>query len=540
MARKKVIVKRLSSIENFGSMDILCSDKTGTITEGKVTVRDVLDITGEHSLKALQYAALNAGLQRGFRNPIDAAICVAGGPVPAGVSVRSEVPYDFLRKRLTVQVIDQSGSVAITKGALKEVLSICNQAEVAGGNVISIETQRGNILSQYERLSAAGNRVLGIAYKPVSAASDFTRGDEAGMIFLGFIALYDPPKAHVGETIARMKHLGVQLKIISGDNALVADNIARQVGLPAPVILTGSEIRQMTDDALRNQAVHTDIFAEVEPNQKERILLQLKKAGHVVGFMGDGINDAPAMHAADVGISVDDAVDVAKESADIVLLDRDLGVLTEGIVVGRKTFTNTMKYVFMATSANFGNMFSMAGASLFLPFLPLLPKQILLINLLTDLPEMTIASDRVDDVMIEVPRRWDLRFIERFMIVFGLLSSVFDYLTFGLLLLMMKAGESGFQTGWFVESVLSATLIVLVVRTRLPFVRSLPGKLLAIATVGVILFVVVFPLMPAAGMFGFRPIPLFVYGCVLLIVAAYVVSAEVMKQWFYRRGHGRY
>jgi Mg2+-importing ATPase len=534
MARKKVIVKRLSSIENFGSMDILCSDKTGTITQGKVTIRDVFDVSGVHSDRVLRFAALNAGLQQGFRNPIDDAICTAFGPLPADSRLRAEVPYDFLRKRLTVQATDGAAIITVSKGALNEILSICTRAQTETG-MLPIDECRDNILQQYRRLSGEGNRVLGIATKDGPADRDITRNDENDMTFQGFIALFDPPKKDAIQAISHLNALGVKLKLITGDNALVAENIARQVGFAQPIIITGTDLRGMSDDALRIRAVQADIFAEVEPNQKERILLQLKKAGHVVGFMGDGINDAPALHTADVGISVDDAVDVAKEAADIVLLDQNLDVLAAGIVVGRKTFTNTMKYIFMATSANFGNMFSMAGASLFLPFLPLLPKQILLTNLLTDFPEMTIATDRVDQVMIEKPRHWDIRFIRRFMIVFGLLSSIFDYLTFGVLLLGMKASEKTFQTGWFLESVISATLIVLVMRTRLPFLKSPPGKWLAITTAAIVIFVVVFPLTPLSGLFGFKALPIRFYGWIALIVAAYVASAETVKLWFYRK-----
>lgn len=319
------------------------------------------------------------------------------------------------------------------------------------------------------------------------------------------------------------------------DNALVARSLALQIDIGLPRILTGGQISKMSNAALIHQAVLTDIFAEVEPNQKERIIAALKKGGHAVGFMGDGINDAPALHAADVGISVDSAVDVAKQAADIVLLNRDLDVLYEGIIEGRKTFTNTMKYIFMATSANFGNMFSMAGASLFLSFLPLLPKQILLTNLLTDFPEMAIATDRVDDVNIQTPQKWSLRFIRRFMIVFGLLSSVFDYLTFAILLLLMHANEKVFQTGWFVESVISAILIVLVVRTRSPFLKSLPGKYLSVATILVLLFVLILPAMPIATLFGFVQLPTLYYGLVIIIVAAYLFCAEKAKQWFYSK-----
>jgi P-type Mg2+ transporter len=535
MAKRKVIVKRLSSIENFGSMNILCSDKTGTITAGKVTIKDALDITGQHSEKVLQYAGLNASLQQGFRNPIDEAICAVYKASAVAYMVQCEIPYDFIRKRLTVQVKNGAENFAVTKGALSVMLDICTTAETEKGDVLPLEDRRELIMDQYRSLSAAGYRVLGVGYKKTSDTHDITMQEEKDMVFLGFITLFDPPKADVGQTLTRLRQLGVQFKVITGDNALVADSIARQIGIVDPVIITGAQIRQMSDDALRNQAVAADIFAEVEPNQKERIIMFLKKAGNVVGFMGDGINDAPALHTADVGISVDSAVDVAKEAADIVLLEQDLAVLAEGIMIGRKTFTNTMKYVFMATSANFGNMFSMAGASLFLPFLPLLPKQILLTNLLTDFPEMTIATDRVDDVSVEKPHRWDIRFIQRFMLVFGLLSSVFDYLTFGVLLYFMKVGEKAFQTGWFVESVVSASLIVLVVRTRLPFLKSLPGKYLALATALIFVVVVALPFTPLAGLLGFVPLPLSFYGWMLLIVAVYIASAERAKQWFYRK-----
>jgi Mg2+-importing ATPase len=535
MAKQQVIVKRLSSIENFGSMNILCSDKTGTITEGKVTLKDALDIEGNHSDKTLQFAWLNASMQQGFHNPIDEAICSTYKEQADHFSVQCEIPYDFIRKRLTIQVRNEKENFAITKGALNSIVDVCDKAETANGQVMPMNDKRTAINDQYHKLSAAGFRVLGIAYKNGNNEKDFTRDDEKNMTFLGFITLFDPPKKDAAQTIKNLRDLGVQLKLITGDNALVADSLAKQIGFENAMILTGKQIHEMSDGALLHQATRTDIFAEVEPNQKERIIMFLKKSGNVVGFMGDGINDAPALHTADVGISVDTAVDVAKEAADIVLLNKDLNVLCAGIVAGRKTFANTMKYIFMATSANFGNMFSMAGASLFLPFLPLLPKQILLTNLLTDFPEMTIATDRVDSISVTKPHRWDIKFIQRFMIVFGLLSSVFDYLTFGVLIFFMKANEKTFQTGWFVESVISATLIVLVVRTRLHFFKSLPGKYLIMATSLILLFVLALPFLPFANLFGFVPLPLSFYGWMLLIVGAYIISAELIKRWFYRR-----
>jgi P-type Mg2+ transporter len=535
MATQQVIVKRLSSIENFGSMNILCSDKTGTITEGKVNLKDTLSIDGKHSDKVLEYAWVNASMQQGFHNPIDEAICSGYKGPTKTFTVKSEIPYDFIRKRLTVVAKDDTGNIAITKGALTAILSICGKVENADGKVTGIEKSKAAIMKQYEEFSEAGFRTLGVACKSVNASSSFTKDDEKDMVFLGFITLFDPLKANVAETIGHLNDLGVKLKFITGDNALVAKSLALQIGLKDPQIITGADLQKMSNAALMHKAPITDIFAEVEPNQKERIILMLKKAGNVVGFMGDGINDAPALHTADVGISVDTAVDVAKQAADIVLLSKGLDVLANGIIEGRKTFTNTMKYIFMATSANFGNMFSMAGASLFLPFLPLLPKQILLTNLLTDFPEMAIATDRVDDINIKSPQHWDLRFIRRFMITFGLLSSVFDYLTFGVLLFILHANEKVFQTGWFIESVISATLIVLVVRTRMPFFKSLPGKYLSIATVFILLLVLVLPLTPVAVWFGFTRLPIAYYGWMLLIIACYIISAELTKRWFYRK-----
>ena len=533
MAGKQVIVKRLSSIENFGSMNILCSDKTGTITEGKVQLNAALSVSGEPSDKVLEYAWLNASLQQGFHNPIDASIVSSRPDALVSFAVQSEVPYDFIRKRLTVQIRNESQNIVITKGALKQVIEVCTLAETDDGNRVALDEKRSEIMDRYTKLSEEGYRTLGVAYKAGNSAENFTRQDEKEMVFLGFVTFFDPPKPHVQDTIKELKRLGVQLKIITGDNALVAGSLGRQIGIAKPVILTGSGMRRMNDAALLRKSVHTDIFAEVEPNQKERIIIALKKGGNVVGFMGDGINDASALHDADVGISVDTAVDVAKEAADIVLLNKDLKVLVNGIIEGRKTFANTMKYVFMATSANFGNMFSMAGASLFLPFLPLLPKQILLTNLLTDFPEMTIASDRVDAINIEKPHRWNIHFIQRYMITFGALSSVFDFITFGVLLFILHAKENLFQTGWFVESVISASLIVLVIRTRLPFFKSLPGKYLTIATLIVVLAVLAVPVSPLASLFGFTRLPLTFYFWILLIVGLYIISAEMTKRWFY-------
>lgn len=540
MAGLRVIVKKLSCIETLGNMNILCVDKTGTITEGKINVNDAVGINGAHHEKVLDYAWLNASLQTGYRNPIDDAICSDHrGPAGDHKSL-AEVPYDFTRKSLSVLVGTDHGNIAITKGAVNNMIAVCDRAEEEGGVLTGIEKCRDRIMDRYRRLSDNGFRTIAVAYKPMHEVTNFSRADEAGMIFLGFITLSDPPKPAIDKTIQTLSGLGVKLKIITGDNALIAKDLALKIGFSDPQILTGQDLHAMSNAALLHQAPKIQVFAEVEPNQKERIISILKRTGNVVGFMGDGVNDAPALHIAEVGISVDTAVDVAKEAADIVLLNKDLNVLVNGILEGRKTFTNTMKYIFMATSANFGNMFSMAGASIFLPFLPLLPKQILLTNLLTDLPEMAIATDRVDPIHIQGPQRWDLRSVKRFMIIFGLLSSVFDYLTFGLLLFILHANEKTFQTGWFTESVISATLIVLIVRTRLPFFKSLPGRYLLASTLAVLVIALIFPWTPIGKWFGFSRLPYYFNVWMMAVVAIYMLTAEVVKHYFYRHLANRY
>jgi Mg2+-importing ATPase len=398
-----------------------------------------------------------------------------------------------------------------------------------------MEEAKKDLLARFEVVSKQGFRTLGLAIKDTEGKRDITPEDETNMTFIGFVTLSDPIKLGIEKTLEELKGLGIQLKMITGDNALVAAHIGKRLGITHTTVLTGTQMQHLSIDSLAHQVKIHNIFAEIEPNQKEAIILALRRAGQVVGYLGDGINDASALHAADVGISVDSAVDVAKESADIVLMQQDLEVLIAGVREGRGTFANTMKYIFMATSANFGNMFSMAGASLFLPFLPLLPTQILLTNLLTDLPEMAIGGDYVEPEALAKPAKWDLAFIRRFMFTFGLLSSVFDYISFGALLWVFHANESLFQTGWFVESVLSASTIVLVVRTRRPFYKARPGKWLAVATAGVVVAVLVFPFLPVAELFGFTPIPLKLYGAILGIVGTYVVCAELLKQWFYRK-----
>jgi len=534
MAEKKVIVKRLASIENFGSMNIICSDKTGTLTEGIVEVQAALDVSGEANDNVFQYAYQNAYYQTGFTNPIDAAIVKYKKIDLKGYKKQDEIPYDFLRKRLTIAVKHDNESIMITKGALVNILEVCTNAETKDGKIVGIASMQKQIQKNFEEFSNQGFRTLGIAYKKLSSNSPITKNDEKDMTFVGFLTLFDPPKSNIAETIASLKKLGISLKIITGDNQLVAASLSKKMGLAENKIITGTQLRQLSDAALLRQVSSINVFAEIEPNQKERIIIAMKKAGNVVGYMGDGINDASALHAADVGISVDTGADVAKDAADIVLLEKDLSVLVEGVREGRTTFANTLKYVFMATSANFGNMFSMAGISLFIPFLPLLPKQILLTNLLTDFPEMTIATDNVDDEMVDHPRRWDIKAIRKFMITFGLVSSVFDYLTFGLLLLVLHANESQFRTGWFMESVISASMIVLVIRSRKPFFKSKPGKYLLIATLSIAAITIIFPFTPLGNVFGFSPLSFTTYLLLMLIVALYIFAAEITKTVFYK------
>lgn len=540
MAKHGVIVRRLESIENFGSMDILCTDKTGTLTQGVVQLDGALDVNGEPSEQVSLYAYLNAKMQTGLPNPLDEAIVNKGAKGADEYAKVDEIPYDFIRKRLTVVAKgNNSSSTMIIKGAMENVLAACSRIQIEGEEKTLDNSQQAKIQERFEAWSAQGYRVLGIAVKSVSAQENpFSKKDETDMAFAGFLLFFDPPKEGVQETIQALAKLGVQLKVITGDNKLVAHHTGQVVGLGEAKVLTGTELDDLRDEALWHAVEETTIFAEVDPNQKERIILALKKRGHVVGYMGDGINDAPSLHSADVGISVANAVDVAKEAADLVLLKQDLDVLREGIVQGRKTFANTLKYVFMATSANFGNMFSMAGASFFLPFLPMLPKQILLINFLTDLPEMTIASDRVDEVFLERPHRMDINFIRHFMLIFGPLSSFFDFATFAILLWVMKAGEQSFRTGWFIESILSAGVVVFAVRTRLPFRHSRPSRAMLAVTGLVMLVTLWLPYSPLAGVLGFTPLSLPYLLVIFGIVALYFLSAEFAKRWFYRKYGG--
>lgn len=522
MAKKKVIVKKLSAIENFGSMEVLCCDKTGTLTKGVVELYAALDKEGKPSEEVELMAFLNAHFQMGYANQIDNAILTHKNFDITRYEKLDEIPYDFERKRLSILVRHGSDNILITKGAFHQIQDICQRDPAP------------LIEQEFQNWGAKGFRTLGIAYKKISSET-ITKEQEEGMTFLGFLHFYDPPKKEVKETLQEMRALGIALKMITGDNVLVTRYVADAVGLESSIIATGPELDLMSDEALGALVSKASLFAEIEPRQKLRLIEALKLQGKTVGFIGDGINDIMALHAADVSLSVEGAIDVAQEVAEIVLLKKELSILTQGVVEGRKIFANTMKYIFMATSANFGNMFSMAGASVIMNFLPMLPTQILLTNFLTDIPEMTIASDKVDPEMTSVPCRWDMKFIYHFMLVFGLISSLFDYITFAGLIYVLKASEAQFRTGWLIESVLSAAFIVLFIRTRRPVYKSRPSLTLQIATFGVMIFAACLPYTPLAALFKLVPLPLPFYGFIAAILIGYLVLVEIAKKIFYKR-----
>ncbi|MFZ2257190.1 MAG: magnesium-translocating P-type ATPase [Clostridiaceae bacterium] len=536
MGKEGVIVRRLNAIENFGSMDVLCTDKTGTLTEGVVKLDNAVNVNGEASDEVFRLAYLNAKLQTGLINPLNQAILGFKEIDLVNVTKLGENSYDFTRKRIGLIAQQDQEAILIVSGALSGILEISNQIEIDQKVSPMDDAQLKKINDRFSAWSNQGFRVLGVAEKtlPLKMQDEYSVADEQGMTFKGFLLFFDPPKEDVIQTIAELQRLGIELRIITGDNKLVAMHIANAVGLKVDHALTGAELFKLSDESLWNVIESTNLFAEVDPNQKERIILALKKKNHVVGYMGDGINDASALHAADVGISVNTAVDVAKESADFVLMEKNLTVLKRGVELGRTTFANTLKYIYITTSANFGNMFSMAGASLFMPFLPLLPKQILLTNFISDFPAMTIASDWVDPEMLDKPRRWDIKSIQNFMIVFGLISSVFDYLAFAVLLIGFKADETLFQSSWFILSIITELMVLLVMRTQKPFFKSKPAPLLLYSTIGAGVITLILPYLPLKGILNIEPISLNLLLSLLGVAALYMVATEIGKYYFYR------
>ena len=544
MARQGVIVRHLEAIENLGSMDFLCTDKTGTLTEGVMTLEAATAPDGTASPEVLRLAYLNAAFETGIDNPLDAALVAAGERVKlstAGLRKIDEIPYDFLRKRLTIVVEPEAGGqhLIVTKGAFANVLATCTRIARADGPMPLDDEERQRLDAWFREQGTRGLRLLGLATREVAPRDSYTHDDEAGMSFCGFLLFLDPPKASVKGTLETLAAHGVGIKIITGDNRYVAAHVAETVGLDPQAMLTGEQIAAMKQEALWHRAEKTVLFVEVDPQQKERIVRALQHRGHAVGYLGDGINDAPALHAADVGISVDGAVDVARDSADVVLLRPDLEVLCQGVEEGRRTFANTLKYISITTSANFGNMISMALAAPLLPFLPLVAKQILLNNFLSDLPSIAISSDRVDDDHLAIAQRWDVRDLRRYMLVFGLTSSVFDLLTFWLLLKVFHASEPVFQTSWFIVSLLTELAVLLVLRTHRPAWSSRPGTVLWVATVVIALLALVLPFIgPVARLFGLVTLPPTLLGSMLLVVVGYVAATEVAKRRFYARPQG--
>lgn len=541
LSERGVIVRKLDAIVNLGSMDVLCTDKTGTLTSGIMTLTAALDTADQPSDEVRLFGYLNAALQTGIANPLDAALVAAGqgaGLTTSGYTKIDEIPYDFIRRRLTIVVAPAATpgqNLMIAKGAFENILAVCAQIDLGGTQGVLDPKARAAVAMTFEAKGRDGLRVLAVATRAVQAKPDYDHADEAEMVFRGFLTFSDPPKADAAQIMAELNRLGISVKVISGDNRHVTAHIAAAVGIDAASMLTGAALNRLDDAALWHLAPKTALFAEIDPQQKERIVRALQHGGHAVGYMGDGINDAPALHAADVGISVEGAVDVARDSADVILLKPDLAVLCAGVKDGRRTFVNTLKYINITTSANFGNMLSMAIAAPFLPFLPLLAKQILLNNFLSDLPSLAIAGDTVDADRVTTPQRWNVADIRRFMIVFGLISSVFDLITFAVLLRVFHAGEAGFQTAWFVISLLTELLVVLVLRTRLGALQSRPSPLLLWSTLAVAAATLLVPYLgEPSHLFGFVPLSAAEIGTVLAIVCGYILATEVAKRRYFR------
>jgi len=537
MSEKGAIVKHPESIQNFGSMDVLCTDKTGTLTENRISLIEYLDTDGRSSDRVLFFAFLNSHFHSGIRNPLDEAVVAHHRMEPGGFRKVDEIPFDFVRRRLSIAVCRGSERILITKGAPEEILRICSSVERDGKGVPLTDQDREKVSSLYRLKSSDGFRTLAVCYRNLEPDQLlFSVDDERDMTLIGLVTFIDPPKETARESIRQLAESGIALKILTGDNELVTRKISSLIGLDVKEVLTGAEIEKMDRQALSRVVEDTTLFCRMTPVQKNRVINALRQNGHVVGFMGDGINDAPSLREADVGISVQNAVDIARESSDIILLEQDLRILHDGVIEGRKTFGNTMKYLLMGSSSNFGNMFSVAGASLFLPFLPMLPIQILLNNLLYDISESTIPTDNVDRAYADTPKKWDMAFIKKFILVFGPISSVFDFLTFFILLFIFSAQASLFQTAWFVESICTQTLVIFVIRTRIvPFYRSRPSVFLLGSTFLIVILACILPFTVIGTVFGFVHPPFSFYVVLVGLVAAYLLLVEIAKRWFYQR-----
>ena len=547
MTRKKVLVKQLAAIEDFGSIDILCTDKTGTLTEGEIVLDRHVNFQDQPDDSVLQLAYLNSHFQAGIKSPLDDAILQHAAPSIEGYAKVDEIPFDFNRKRLSVVVCHAAvgGSdehLLITKGEAESIFTICDSVMVDGTPQPFDASRHAAAQATLQKLGADGYRAIGVAVLKVGkqdacAQSVYTTSAERAMTLVGFAAFLDPPKEGVLAVLQALKQNGISVVIMTGDNQYVTQKIAHDVGLSTGRILIGGELDAMDDAAVAYQAENGAIFTRVSPEQKNRVILALKSRGHVVGYMGDGINDAPSLHTADVGISVMNGVNVAKEAAKVILLEKDLAVLNDGVLEGRRSFANIMKYIVMGTSSNFGNMFSMAAASLFLPFLPMLPTQILLNNLLYDVSQVTIPTDNVDPSMVQRPKRWQISFIRQFMTIIGPISSIYDFLTFGVLLWVFQAAanQALFHTGWFVESLATQTLVVFVIRTAANPIRSRTSRALWLSVVGVVAFAVVLPYTPLGALLQFTPLPMSLLAAIALLSATYLLLVQAVKSWFYRR-----
>ena len=553
MSKKKVIVKRLNSIQNFGAIDILCTDKTGTLTQDRVILEKAVDVTNRDSDDVLRYAYMNSYYQTGLRNLLDRSVLSHSDlDVERGCKKVDEIPFDFQRKRMSVAVDYEGDHVLICKGAVEDIYKACTHYQIDEEIHLMIDLIKDDLLEEYEELSRDGYRVLGIAYREFPQSKQvFSVADESDLILLGYIAFLDPPKGSAAKALASLKQYGVATKILTGDNALVTRKICKDVGLDEQEVITGDKLLGLDETQLGELAEKNNVFARLSPSQKENIITALQKRGHVVGYMGDGINDALSMRAADVGISVDTAVDVAKESADIILLEKSLLVLEDGIIEGRKVFGNIIKYIRMGASSNFGNMFSVVGGSYFLPFLPMAPIQILLNNLLYDASQVGIPADHVDEEYLKTPRKWNIENIRRFMVFIGPMSSIFDYATFFLMLYFFNCKlyshaettpemktyyESLFHTGWFVESILTQTLIVHIIRTnRIPFLQSIASPFLLLTTMIVMIAGAALPYLPIGAYFGFVPLPASFWIWIAGFLLCYSVLTHSVKVWFHRK-----
>jgi Mg2+-importing ATPase len=539
MSRKQVIVKRLNSIQNFGAMDVLCTDKTGTLTLDRIVLEKHCDVVRKESDDVLRFAYINSYYQTGLKNLLDRAILKHQKLLVKHYRKVDEVPFDFWRKIMSVVVEVDGKHRLIAKGAPEAIFKRCTKCELDGEILDAGEMILTDLREEYDALSADGFRVLAIAYKDMDEAHKvYSKDDERDLILKGYVAFLDPPKPSARRAIGVLRRLGVECKVLTGDNELVTRKICGTVGLDVKGMATGDQVEKLDDQGLRELVTTTTVFARLSPIQKERVIHALHANGHIVGYLGDGINDAPALKASDVGISVDSAVDIAKESADIILLKKSLMVLRDGVREGRKTFGNIVKYIKMGSSSNFGNMLSMTGASMFLPFLPMLPIQILLNNFLYDVSQVAIPTDQVDREYLLRPRPWNVDYIKKFMIIIGPISSIFDFLTYGVMLWLFQCWNNPklFHTGWFIESLCTQTLVIYVIRTgRIPFIESMPSRFLMATSLAIVTAGVLIPLSPLAGPFGFVTPPGVYFVVLAAIVAVYLFLVQVVKVWFIRK-----